>query len=279
MSARQSGRYLLDILQGDEYYKSGPECNLEFDQTIRKSHQYKDNINERRIQFLEVIRCNDNTNSNFPANPIRSPIVANPTIRTYTRKTPRNPYFKEPMNKTVTITATSSSPSTIQQKNYLKFVPPNVNTLVAARSMLANIPRFKKLCGNFDDTYQGNRMTPSNILKNGFKDHIFFGLPRHGSMHLPPNEKNTEKTTDDKNGKILPEEADRRLRNRFLSLLFFPAIMSITKPNERSNMFDLDEEEGVVAADDPLDTNVLIEENKLRVANTPIIKVIPKRRQ
>ena len=180
------------------------------------------------------------------------------------------------MNKPVT-TVTSSSTSTIQQKNYLKFVPPNVNTLVAARSMLANIPRFKKLCGNFDDTYQGNRMmTPSNILKNGFKDHVFFGLPRHGSMHQP-NEKDSK--TIDKNGKILPEEADRRLRNRFLSLLFFPAIMSITKPNERSNMFDLDEEEGVVAAYDPLDTNVLIEENKLRVANTPIIKVIPKRRQ
>lgn len=281
---RQNGRYLLDVLEASECYKFGPETSItDLKKVLRKPNDCHglDPVIERRKQFLEALRAQDQEKHQIIPQPAIQ-IVPNekvPKIKTYTRKTERKPYFKEIKPIMVSRSDSIQSSSSQVESNYLKFVPPHLNTLVGARSLMANIPRLRQqsmvdIAG--EKKYaETNRIAASNVLKNGIHDHIFFGLKRRGSSVRQDH----TQTNDGADGKILPQEADRRLRNRFLSLFLWPAIMSITKPNERSNMFDLHELEDVVAADQPMDTVEVIEESKAKVANTPRVIILPCEKQ
>ena len=56
--ARQVGRTILTILNGNELLTSGPECEMDFMSALRKRNQCKDNlVHERQKQFLEIIRA------------------------------------------------------------------------------------------------------------------------------------------------------------------------------------------------------------------------------
>ena len=274
---RQNGRYLLDVLEASECYKFGPETSMDLRNVLRKPNHCNglDPVLERRKQFLEALRAQDLEKLRLMPPAIQ--VVSNdkvPKIKTYTRKTERKPYFKDkkPIARPVVVDSVQGSSPQQLESNYLKFVPPHLNTLVGARSLMANIPRLQQMSKtdkSEKNHAETNRMAASNVLKNGIQDSIFFGLKRRGSV------RHDHAQTTGPDGKLLPQEADRRLRNRFLSLFLWPAIMSITKPNERSNMFDLHELEDVVAADRPLDTVEVIEESKAKVANTPRVIILP----
>ena len=277
MIGRQSGRYILDILGASDLYKTGPECNMELSEVLRKRKQVKDDSTsgDRVQQFLGAVRAQVDSRLWQKQPPIAQTVTAPPPVRTYQRKTVRKPYF-EPMPTPQASTSTSvqvQAPAE-PKKEFLKFIPPNLNTLVATRALLSNIPRLKSLSRENEGAYDGNkRQAPSNVLKNGLKDHIFFGLWRRESNTQTPNQ---NREIVDANGRLTPEEADRRLRNRFLSLFMWPGLMSITKPTERTcHLFDLGEEREV-AADKPLNAQKVIEESRIRAANAPKVIVISK---
>ena len=277
MIGRQSGRYILDILGASELYKTGPECNMELSEVLRKRKVRGDSTaSDRCQQFLEAVRAQVDSRLWQKQPPIAKTVTAPPPVRTYQRKTARKPYFKPmPAPQATSTSSTAQVQAPAEPKNeYLKFIPPNLNTLVATRALLSSIPRLKSLSREKEGAYDGNkRQAPSDVLKNGLKDHIFFGLWRRES-NMQTTSQNRE--TVDANGRLTPEEADRRLRNRFLSLFMWPGLMSITKPTERTcHLFDLGEE-GEVAADKPMNAQQVIEESRIRAANAPKVIVISK---
>ena len=94
------------------------------------------------------------------------------------------------------------------------------------------------------------------ILQTTFDDPIFYGVQSNRSA----------------------AEADKRLRDRFLSLFFWPAVMANVKPNERRDVFDIYEEEEVVAACHPLETADIIAEAQSKASLNPVI-VRPQKRK
>ena len=70
-----------------------------------------------------------------------------------------------------------------------------------------------------------------HILETNFNDPIFFGVRRqknssNDNADTPSNPVNND-------GTLSHSEADARLRDRFLSLFFWPALMATVKPDER----------------------------------------------
>ena len=72
------------------------------------------------------------------------------------------------------------------------------------------------------------------------------------------------------------DEADKRLRNRLISLFYWPAVMASARPNERRDVFDIVEEEEVVAACFPMDTTEIIAEAQSKASVNP--KIVPNPR-
>ena len=89
-------------------------------------------------------------------------------IKTYTRKTERKPYFKDKKRPIIVSRSDSVQNSSPQQQqlesNYLKFVPPHLNTLVGARSLMANIPRLQQL-SMVTKVELISKPAPTNIFK------------------------------------------------------------------------------------------------------------------
>merc|ERR1711963_522704 len=82
-------------------------------------------------------------------------------------------------------------------------------------------------------------------------------------------------------GRLSVREADKLLRDRLVSLFFWPTIMSKVPPNERRDVFDIFEDtDDTVAACNPLDVQEIIEDAQAKTANTPRVVVgIRKRKQ
>ena len=74
-----------------------------------------------------------------------------------------------------------------------------------------------------------------HILETNFNDPIFFGVRRqknssNDNADTPSNPVNND-------GTLSHSEADARLRDRFLSLFFWPALMATVKPDERRYLY------------------------------------------
>ena len=80
-------------------------------------------------------------------------------------------------------------------------------------------------------------------------------------------------------GRLSVQTADKLLRDRFISIFFWPSVMSDIAPNERKDVFDLEEGDDTVAACDPLNVHEIIADAQAKTANTPRIVTIRKRKQ
>ena len=257
-TARQAGRTLIDILCANHLLK-GPENAMDLMSALRKQNECKENVlSERQKQFLEILRARSESGENSAMEPVLSPSPAfmtsspaiKPLVKTYTRKTAKRPIFKK---------ATTAAPAAPQPFNpprstpmeYLKFVPPNLNTLVAMRGLLLLRKNLRS---------KGNLENLSNLEE--------IGTDFSGGLRRSNN-------TDDG-----VANADKRLRDRLIALFFWPSMMAKVKPNERKDVFDIIEGDDTVAACNPLDVQEIIEHAQAKTANTPRVVVgIRKRKQ
>ena len=70
--------------------------------------------------------------------------------------------------------------------------------------------------------YVNSRIEP--ILETNFNDPMFFGVRR---------EQRSLDDTNSSDGTLSHREAEARLRDRFMSLFLWPALMATVKPDER----------------------------------------------
>ena len=215
-TARSAGRAYLKLLSAEHLLTKGPGIDVPLHAVLRGKNECKENVVfERQKQFTLAVRAKVNQE---PAAVIPKPRQA--IMRTYSRKSRQTPYFKP---------ARPKSPEASSTVNRVKFAPPNVNTLVGWRGLLAASK----------------------------------GLDEAGDkVELPMEECS----------------ADKKLRDRFMSLFYWPAVMSNISPDERSDVFDLTEEDEVVAASEILDASEIIEEAKNRASVNPKIVRTTERR-
>ena len=235
---------------------------------LRKHNECKEDVlSERQKQFLEILRAKDKDNdTNQPevtptnAGPslpaTASATTMKPIVKTYTRKTAKRPIFKKAVSVPPQPFARPAPPVPVSMIEYLKFVPPNLNTLVAIRglSLLSKTLRSKP---DYEDTEDTD--SP-----------MFSGLRTRDHLDATP-----------RGGRLSVREADKLLRDRLVSLFFWPTVMSKVPPNERKDVFDIFEDtDDTVAACNPLDVQEIIEDAQAKTANTPRVVVgIRKRKQ
>ena len=107
-----------------------------------------------------------------------------------------------------------------------------VNTLVGIRGLLLSMKSLREQVVEPNYSQSGGT---GHILETNFNDPIFFGVRRQKNSSndnavTPSNPVNND-------GTLSPDEADARLRDRFLSLFFWPALMATIKPDERRYIF------------------------------------------
>ena len=264
-TARQAGRTLIDILSANHLLK-GPENGMDLMSALRKQNECKkDVLSERQKQFLEILRARSESEENLeqgfvpllspPALMTTSPAIK-PLVKTYTRKTAKRPIFKKaaPTPTPQPFTLPRSPPM-----DYLKFVPPNLNTLVAMRGLLL-LRKNLRSKGNLEDL--------SNVEET--------------DSDFSPTFSGLRRSTDSiaHGGRLSVRNADKLLRDRLISLFFWPSLMAKVKPNERKDVFDIIEGDDTVAACNPLDVQEIIEHAQAKTANTPRVVVgIRKRKQ
>lgn len=259
--ARQVGRTFCDILQASYLCDRGPECNILLQHTLRKPNECKENRKlERQRQFLEILRAK--SQDGVACRPLQALVgpEVRPAIKTYSRKTKQRPTFKRPSDA-----ADSSSPAPPKNVEYLKLMAPNMSTLVGMRALLLKARNLKESSKKY-------LMLPTQkneVLRTAFKDQVFFGIRRPDPNIL---------SSESKDGRLSAQEAERRLRDRFLSLFFWPGVMATVRPNERKDVFDINEEDEVVAASDPLDVSTIIADAKTKTASAPRVVVVRKRK-
>ena len=74
-----------------------------------------------------------------------------------------------------------------------------------------------------------------HILETNFNDPIFFGVRRQ--KNSSNDNADAPSNPVDNDGTLSHSEADARLRDRFLSLFFWPALMATVKPDERRYLY------------------------------------------
>ena len=228
-TARQIGRTLLNILAGSDLLKQGPEYGRDLSQALRLRNQCKENlIQQRRKQFLEIIRAktsdaditsgNGTVSTSITATTTSSPapsLSVRPVIKTYSRKNKQTPYFKPVSNPANQLIHQPKGPS-------LKFVAPTAHTLAGMRGLFLCMKPLREQV--VESCVVSSRGTGTPILETNFNDPVFFGVRRE-QLSLD------DTTSDD--GTLSHREADARLRDRFMSLFLWPALMATVKPDER----------------------------------------------
>ena len=154
------------------------------------------------------------------ANP---PMTVKPVIKTYSRKSKQTPLYK-PVAPPVTSSRECNPEPQASSRPPLKFVPATLNSLVGMRGLLMSLKPLREQVVEPCFTPLGG--TPP-ILQASFNDPMFFGLPRK-SLAVT-----TTASGVDSDGILTHGEADARLRDRFMSLFFWPALMATIKPDER----------------------------------------------
>lgn len=263
--AREVGRSLMNILSASDLLNVGEQCGRPLIDALRKPNQCKENpVFERQKQFLEIIRAKCE-NDEAPCSsrevmvqqrPLSVP--KKPVVKTYSRKSKQTPYLKP---------ATEEPSKALKEpsSNFLRFVPPSLNTLVAMRGLLLASKTLRKQCTSPEYGLGSFEKTP--ILQTTFTDPVFLGLERQ----LPSSSSSS-------NQELSPQEAEKRLRDRFMSLFFWPSLMATIKPNERRDVFDIVEEDEVVAACNPLDTTEIFAEAQSKASLNPRIVRAQKRK-
>ena len=237
--ARQIGRTLLSILDGSDLLNTGPEYGRDLSQALRQRNQCKDNlVQQRQKQFLEIIRAkvNDEPSQNpvlitdNHANPkppaVNPSMTVKPVIKTYSRKHKQVSRFK-PVATVTSSHECNSEPEVSTQQPPLRFVPATLNSLVGMRGLLLSLKPLREQV--VEPCYTPLGGAPP-ILQTSFNDPMFFGLPRQQSLGAVAP---TASSIDGDTGRLTHGEADARLRNRFMSLFFWPALMATIKPDER----------------------------------------------
>jgi hypothetical protein len=127
----------------------------------------------------------------------------------------KNHFFSRPDSSSAMMTTNPTIPS----KDYIKFVQPCLQSLVGMRGLLLHTQRLKEI--GFPNLVEGSSPDNLNILKTGIQHPMFFGFRGSSNAHV-------ESTMVSGDDRLSAQEADRRLRDRFVSLFFWPAQMSIT---------------------------------------------------
>ena len=261
--ARQIGRLYMMILSADDLMNRGPQLGLPLINAIRKTNECKNQpVLERQKQFLEIIRSHVHPSEEFEMTSVAAP--SSKSIKTYSRKSRQTPYFRP-----VQPEASSSTASTADPYNYLKFVPPNIHTLVGWRALLLSLRKLRKQVADVTTVQPGSS---NSILNTTFDDPAFLGLEQYSQRITESRPKAIN------NDKLTPEEADKRLKERFISMFFWPGVMSSVHPDERRDVFDIEGEEEVVAACDPVDASEIIVEAQTKASVNPKIVQTKKRR-
>ena len=122
----------------------------------------------------------------------------------------------------------------------LRFISPNcvsrlffaVNTLVGMRGLLLSMKGLREQVVEPNYSQSGGT---GHILETNFNDPIFFGVRRQ--KNSSNDNANTPSNPVNNDGTLSHSEADARLRDRFLSLFFWPALMATIKPDERRYLY------------------------------------------
>ena len=255
-TARQAGRTFLDILSANHLLR-GPENALDLTNVLRKQNECKEFVVvERQRQFLQILRATNSEGQDFlPPKAVLASQAIKPLVKTYTRKTTKKSIFKAvpaPQQPQPPM----PPPAPLEN---LKYVPPGLNTLVAMRAM--------KLLAN---KMHGKTKPEESHLRESEDDPI---------MHLRRRRNRDQLDSTSHEGRLSVQAADKLLRDRFLSIFFWPSVMSNIAPNERKDVFDLEEGDDTVAACDPLNVHEIIADAQAKTASTPRIVTIRKRKQ
>ena len=169
--------------------------------------------------------------------------IARPALKTYARKRP-NSQVNRP----------------VPQPNYVSLLPPNNESLVGFRGLLLNMRHLK------------SQVHPNSLGTKTSLDRIAFEGVQHFELFADHNQ-----------GPQTSSKADALLVQRFLSMFFWPAILSVAEPNRKNDdLFtvvaaseasaDINEiANEAVAAQTPFDASDIIAEAQHKAATTPKI--------
>ncbi len=185
--AKQAGHTLMDILSATDLIKTSSDPRQDLSSTLRKRKECKDNIlDERQKQFFEIMQAKSEGISVVRHETLTNQAMSfKPTVKTYSRKTKQTPYLKPANNAQV---ASNVVQNVAQHKEYLKFVPPCLNTLVGFRGMLL---ACKNLANK--DLKNGAVTSKKSILQTGLNDPIFGSTTIEASCSSPPLRVNSGK--------------------------------------------------------------------------------------
>lgn len=201
---------------------------------------------QRQMSLLKALQLDGDDRAKMPP-PSQVPAPKTQKVKTYSRKKnqPNSP-IQEVQSK----------------EEELKFVPPCHPSLVGLRGLLLHARRLKQCAGL--EVSQGKAIQPiEEVVKSGIQNAPTTSLCAARNLEQPSSDE--------------VQKADKLLNDRFMSLFFWPAVMSGVKPNERDDLFGLvKREDDSVAARMPYDPTDIIQEAQTRAATTPRKVIVRK---